>query len=132
MAQRILDRDPDHAGALNFIGFSLADRNRELARADRLLQRALELAPTDGFVLDSVGWLRFRQGRLPEAQDLLERAVRLAPTEPELLWHLGEVYLARRQPRRALTAYERARRLGPDEPVKRRIDARIHALRAER
>jgi tetratricopeptide (TPR) repeat protein len=132
VAQRILDRDPDHAGALNFIGFSLADRNRELARADRLLQRALELAPTDGFVLDSVGWLRFRQGRLPEAQDLLERAVRLAPTEPEMLWHLGEVYLARRQPRRAMTVYERARRLGPDEPVKGRIDARIHALRAER
>jgi tetratricopeptide (TPR) repeat protein len=132
VAQRILDRDPDHAGALNFIGFSLADRNRELARADRLLQRALELAPTDGFVLDSVGWLRFRQGRLPEAQDLLERAVRLAPTEPEMLWHLGEVYLARQLPRRALTAYERARLLGPEEPVKRRIDARINALRAER
>jgi hypothetical protein len=49
-----------------------------------------------------------------------------------MLWHLGEVYLARQLPRRALTAYERARLLGPEEPVKRRIDARINALRAER
>jgi tetratricopeptide (TPR) repeat protein len=129
LAERILVRDPDHTGALNFIGFSLADRNVELARADKLLARALELAPADGYILDSVGWLRFRQRRFDKARTLLERAARLAPAEPEILWHLGELLLATRQPKRALLFYERARDLGPDEPVRRRIEARIHALR---
>ena len=132
LAERILARDPDHAGALNFIGFSLADRHLDLARAERLLTRALELAPGDGYVLDSVGWLRFQQKRYRAALALLERASRLAPAEPEILWHLGELHLAMRQPRRALAVYERARALGPEDPVRRRIEARIQALRAPR
>jgi len=131
LADRILAREPDHPGALNFIGFSLADRNVDLARAERLLARALELSPGDGYVLDSVGWLRFHQKRYQDALALLERAARLAPTEPEILWHLGELHLAMREPRRALAVYERARALGPDEPVRRRIEARIQALRAQ-
>lgn len=129
LAERILARDPDHAGALNFIGFSLADRSVDLPRAERLLTHALELAPRDGYVLDSVGWLRFRQRRFAASLALLERAARLAPAEPEILWHLGELHLAMRQPRRALAVYERARALGPEEPVRRRIEARIQALR---
>ncbi|HTE53062.1 MAG TPA: tetratricopeptide repeat protein [Kofleriaceae bacterium] len=132
LAQRILDRDPEHAAALNFIGFSLADRGRDLPRAERMLQRALELSPTDANVLDSMGWLRFRQRRLDAAGELLERAARLAPAEPEILWHLGELLLARRESRRALAIYEKARALRPDEPVRRRIEDRIHALQAQR
>lgn len=132
LAERILAHQPDHAAALNFIGFSLADRGRDLPRAERLLQRALDLAPSDGYVLDSMGWLRFRQGRLAQGQELLERAARLAPAEPEILWHLGELLLARDQPRRALALYEKARALGPEGPVLGRIEARIHALRAQR
>jgi tetratricopeptide (TPR) repeat protein len=83
-------------------------------------------------VLDSVGWLRFHQKRYRDALALLERASRLTPAEPEILWHLGELHLAMRQPRRALAVYERARALGPEEPVRRRIEARIQALRAPR
>jgi len=132
LAERILARDPDHPGALNFIGFSLADRSVDLPRAERMLTRALELAPGDGYVLDSVGWLRFHQKRYADAVALLERAARLAPAEPEILWHLGELHLAMRQPSRALAVYERARALGPEEPVRRRIEARIQALRAPR
>jgi tetratricopeptide (TPR) repeat protein len=97
-----------------------------------MLTRALELAPGDGYVLDSVGWLRFHQKRYADALALLERAARLAPAEPEILWHLGELHLAMRQPRRALAVYERARALGPDEPVRRRIEVRTQALRAPR
>jgi Flp pilus assembly protein TadD len=69
---------------------------------------------------------------LGEARRLLERAARLVPGHPEILWHLGELHLARRDRRRALELYERARALGPEEPVRRRIEARIHSLRAQK
>lgn len=130
LMESILRARPDHWAALNFIGFSLADRNVDLRRAQQLLERALELSPGNGHILDSYGWLLFRQKRLDRAVEVLERAVSLAPSEPEILWHLGEVYLARQDRARALEVFERAHALGPEPPIARRLQARLRALRA--
>ena len=127
--ESILRTRPDHWSALNFIGFSLADRNLDLRRSRKLLERALELSPDNGYVLDSYGWLLFRERRLDQAIEVLERAVRLAPGEPEILWHLGEVHLARQDRARALEIFERARALGPEKPLAARIQTRIQSLR---
>ncbi len=85
--QTLLDRDPKNVLALNFIGYSYADRGVELDTAERYLRRAAELKPDDGFVLDSLGWLSFRRGHLDDAAATIERADRLAPYEPEVLFH---------------------------------------------
>ncbi|MCG8419996.1 MAG: tetratricopeptide repeat protein [Proteobacteria bacterium] len=130
--EKILAADPDNATALNFVGYSLADRNIDLPRAERLLLRALDVAPGDGFILDSYGWLLFRQNRLDEALIVLERAARMVPREPEILWHLGELLLARQQPARAVELFEQARSLRPEQRLLRRIEKRIRALRPER
>jgi tetratricopeptide (TPR) repeat protein len=86
----ILARDPDHAQALNALGYTLADRNTRLDEAHALITRALELRPDDYFILDSMGWVLYRMGRVPEALDFLRRAAALSD-DAEVAVHLGEV-----------------------------------------
>jgi tetratricopeptide (TPR) repeat protein len=81
---------PDHAHAYNALGYTLADRNQRLDEARRLIEKALELAPDDPFILDSMGWVEYRMGRVQEGLNYLQRAYGLRP-DPEIAAHLGEV-----------------------------------------
>jgi Tfp pilus assembly protein PilF len=78
---------PNEVGALNLLGYLLADSHTRLPEAERLLRHARELAPGDPAVLDSWGWLLLAQGKPGEAVRVLEHAARLAPLEPEILAH---------------------------------------------
>lgn len=120
--QRVLDENPDNAHALNYIGYTLAERGEDLDRAERLIVRALELSPDDGYIADSLGWVYYMQarplmehGRRDDGLALLERAreqLRLADDltggDPVVSEHLGDVYLLMNERTRALEYYERA------------------------
>ena len=88
----VLEVDPDHAAAMNFIGYLLAQRGRDYAEAEQLVRRALVLRPDTGSFLDSLGWIQFQRGDHPRAVETLERAVELEPEEPVILEHLGDAY----------------------------------------
>lgn len=96
--RKLIALDPDHAHAHNALGYSFADRGVNLEEAEALIIRALELTPNDPFILDSLGWVRFRRGDSAEALTHLERAYGLRP-DPEIAAHIGEVLwtLDRRQ-----------------------------------
>lgn len=128
LMERVLVNDSSNVSAMNFIGYSLADRSEDLPRAEKLLSRALELAPADGYVLDSFGWLRFRQKRLKDAEDLITRAHRLAPAVPEIVWHMAEIAAARGKRIRAVQLLRKAKALRPDPQLGQRIETRIEAL----
>jgi tetratricopeptide (TPR) repeat protein len=81
---------PDYAHAYNALGYTFADRNIRLKEAYELIDKALQLAPDDGFILDSMGWVQYRLGNLSAARDYLGRAYRLKP-EADVAAHLGEV-----------------------------------------
>jgi tetratricopeptide (TPR) repeat protein len=81
---------PDYAHAYNALGYTFADRNIRLKEAYELIDKALQLAPDDGFILDSMGWVQFRMGNLTAARDYLKRAYKLKP-EADVAAHLGEV-----------------------------------------
>ncbi len=111
----------DHNNA-NSIGYVAAELNTRLPEAETLLLFAVESRPSNSAYLDSLGWLRFRQGRLPEAQELIERA--LAVGEPDIgggvLWaHLGEVKLARGDRAGAVRAFRNALLFSGDEDLNR-------------
>ncbi len=91
--RRIIAIAPRNQNAYNALGYSLAERNIRLEEAYQLISRALELAPEDPFIMDSMGWVQFRLGRLKEAEELLRRAYSLRP-DPEIAAHLGEVLWA--------------------------------------
>jgi len=90
LLRRIIEIDPKHQHAYNALGFSLADRGVRLQEARQLIAKALELAPGDAFITDSLGWVEFRLGHLDEARRLLTEAYRAKP-DPEIAAHLGEV-----------------------------------------
>jgi len=92
--ERVLVIRPKNADTLNFLGYTLANANVRLDDAERYLLAAVEQRAFSGAVIDSLGWLRYRQGRLDEAAELLEKANRYVRDDAELLQHLGQVYAA--------------------------------------
>lgn len=88
--RQLLKIKPDHSHALNALGYSFAERNTRLGEALALATRALEITPDDPFILDTLGWILFRQGELGSALQTLEKAYRLK-ADPEIAAHLGEV-----------------------------------------
>ena len=86
----ILAREPDHADALNALGYTLADRTDRFEEAYVLIKRAIELKPDVSYIIDSMGWVLYRLGRFQEALVQLRRAFSLDP-DPEIAAHLGEV-----------------------------------------
>ncbi len=96
----IVKQHPEYQPALNALGYSLADQGRELDLARRLVEHALRLSPGNPFVMDSLGWVEFRQGRLARAQKVLEQAY-AGRRDPEIGAHLAEVLWRRGQHQRA-------------------------------
>lgn len=88
--RQVLNLKPDHAHALNALGYSLAERNTRLDEAVTLIRQALALSPKDAFIMDSLGWVLFRQGDLNGARETLEKAYAIK-ADPEIAAHLTEV-----------------------------------------
>ncbi len=88
--RRILERDPNNAEALNALGYSLADKTTRYDEALVLISRALELRPNDHYILDSMGWVKFKLGEYDEAIKYLRRALDVK-MDAEIAAHLGEV-----------------------------------------
>ncbi len=106
--------NPDNAEIANSLGYFLAEKNLELDEAERLVAQALETDPGNGAYLDSMGWVRYRQGRLAEAFDYLIRAVNVLPDDPVILEHLGIVLRDQGQAAEAADMFRRAKGLGGD------------------
>ena len=94
--RRVIELAPANQNAYNALGYSFAERNIRLPEAYTLVEKALTIAPDDPFIMDSLGWVQFRLGKLKEAEDLLRRAYAARP-DPEIAVHLGEVLWVRGQ-----------------------------------
>jgi tetratricopeptide (TPR) repeat protein len=88
--RKLIQLKPDHAHAYNALGYTLADRTNRLEEAKQLVEQALKLSPDDPFIMDSMGWVFYRMGKLPDALDFLKRAFERR-ADPEIAAHLGEV-----------------------------------------
>ena len=126
--REVLARNPKSASALNFIGYSYADRGIHLDEAERLIRQALELRPNDGYITDSLGWVLFKRGRLDEALQTLEKARALAPKEAAVYEHLGDVLHKRGDAAKAREMYEEALRHKPDEKVRQQLQDKLRGL----
>ncbi|HYF42299.1 MAG TPA: tetratricopeptide repeat protein [Ramlibacter sp.] len=90
LLRQVIAAKPDYHHAYNALGYSFADRNIRLAEGKQLIQKALEFAPGDPFISDSLGWVEFRLGNKAEALRILEAAYKTRP-DAEIAAHLGEV-----------------------------------------
>jgi tetratricopeptide (TPR) repeat protein len=120
--QKCVDRAPDFAEALNYLGYMLADRGLQLPRARALIEKAVNLDPKNGAYLDSLGWVLFKLNRPRQALPWLLKAMQYTP-EPDatVLDHLGEVYLALRQTDKALAAWRKSLSIEANDEIKRKL-----------
>ena len=107
LLREVIALDPGHAHSYNALGYALADRNVRLPEALKLITRAMEIAPEDPFIMDSMGWVKFRMGDTAAAEDFLKRAYRKRP-EADIAAHLGEVLWARGQKDEARAIWKEA------------------------
>ncbi len=112
--EALLASEPDHAAALNYLGYMRIESGREVEKGLALVQRALRLDSDNGAYVDSLGWGLYKLGRLAEATEALERASRLLPNDPTVLEHLGDSCRALGALDCARDAYRRALALGQD------------------
>lgn len=125
--QRLLKKNPDNADALNALGYTLADTNQRLDEAFTLIARALKLAPDSPAILDSMGWVLYRQGDLEGAADYLRRALKLSRRDDEIAAHLGEVLWMSGERTDAQAVWREALKHKPDSEKIRSVLERLQA-----
>ncbi|MGC2167393.1 MAG: tetratricopeptide repeat protein, partial [Gallionella sp.] len=90
LMRKLITLEPNHAHAYNALGYGLLERNERIPEALDLVQKALQLAPEDPAIMDSVGWGYYRNGEFDQSVKMLRRAFAGNP-DPEIAAHLGEV-----------------------------------------
>lgn len=111
--RELIRTQPDNPQAYNALGYSLADRNQRLPEASKLIEKASTLAPNDAFIMDSLGWVKYRMGDTAAATQILQRAYDLQPNA-EIGAHLGEVLWKSGAQDEARSAWRAAQKLEPD------------------
>ncbi|MES2831225.1 MAG: tetratricopeptide repeat protein [Pseudomonadota bacterium] len=124
--RRVIELAPDNQNAYNALGYSFAERNIRLQEAYVLIEKARAIAPEDPFIMDSMGWVQYRMGKLKEAEELLRRAYAIR-ADPEIAVHLGEVLWVRGQRDDAQKFWRDARTKDPKNDTLRSTLLRLRA-----
>lgn len=126
-----LKLSPNQPSVLNYLGYSWVDRDEHLDRAKKLIERAVELKPDDGYIVDSLGWVLYRVGDFKRAVANLERAVALRPDDPVINDHLGDAYWRVGRLSEARFQWQRALSLKPEPDLSNKIGLKLeHGLKA--
>lgn len=126
--QKVIKLQPEHAAALNYVGYTWADKKIHLDKAFIYIKRAVELKPENGYIRDSLGWVYYRQGKLDEAIKTLEQAVKLSPDDPAIMDHLADVYLESGRATDAIKTYRKALELFKEDKDRSRVEEKIRIL----
>ena len=122
---RALDLAPDQPFVMNYLAYSWADMGRNLPRARAMLERAATQRPTDGAIIDSLGWVILRQGDVAGAVSKLERAIELDAADPTINSHLGDAYWAAGRKLEAQFQWRRALALNPEPEDVGKLEAKL-------
>jgi tetratricopeptide (TPR) repeat protein len=104
--RKVIEMDPQNAGALNYLGYMLADRGERLDEARDLIRKALEIDPDNGAYLDSMGWVNFRLNNLDEAERNLRQSIEKINGDATVYDHLGDVYLKQGKVKDAIAQWQ--------------------------
>ena len=116
---------PDDPGLLNYLAFSWADQGVNLDRARTMLERAIQLVPDDGVIVDSLGWVMYRAGDFNDAVKQLEHAVALDANDATINDHLGDAYWRAGRQLDARTQWEKASRMNADKALSEQLRIKL-------
>lgn len=129
--KRALSLNPEQPSVLNYLGYSWVDRGENLDLALKLIRKAVRLKPTDGYIVDSLGWAYFKLGRYNDAVQTMEAAVQLSGGDATINDHLGDVYWTVGRKREAVFQWTYARDSAPDKDLLPKIEEKLkHGLPA--
>jgi tetratricopeptide (TPR) repeat protein len=122
--EEVVALEPDHAEALNFIGYTLAEEGRELERALVLVENALKLKPGSGHIIDSLAWVHFKMENYEEAWKHIQSAVEIMSEDPTIWEHYGDIALALNKIEKAKKGYQNALKHETDhqDAIRRKLD----------
>jgi tetratricopeptide (TPR) repeat protein len=123
--KRALELFPDQAHVLNYLGYSWIDQGVNLDEGMRMIRRAVEQRPDDGYIVDSLGWAYYRIRDFDEAVKHLERAVELKPQDPTINDHLGDAYWKVGRTLEATFQWSHARDLNPEPDDLKKINEKL-------
>jgi len=123
--RKALELQPDQPHVLNYLGYSWVDQGVNLDEGMKMIKRAVEQRPDDGYIVDSLGWAYFRIGNYDEAVKNLERAIDLKPEDPTINDHLGDAYWHIGRKLEAKFQWSHARDLKPEPEDLPKIEAKI-------
>lgn len=130
--KKAFELNPKNADALNYLGYTYADKGINLEEALSLIKRALELKPDNGYITDSLGWVYFRLGRFQDALSTILRAVDIVKDDAVIYEHLGDVYKELGDYKQALSAWSDALRFHEkEEGLKERVENKIRDLKSK-
>ena len=121
----LLEKYPESPEVLNFVGYTLVDRNVRLKEGIDLIKKAVSNEPQNGFYLDSLGWAYFKLGEINKAIIYLERSVELEPQEMEITDHLGDAYWEVKRYKEAELVWKRALTLSGNKDIYKRIEMKL-------
>lgn len=128
-----LQLQPDQPLILNYLGYSWVDQGMNLDEAFKMLHKAVELRPSDGYIVDSLGWALFKLGKYDEATKELERAIDLKPADPTINDHLGDAYWRMGRKLEAHFQWNHARDMKPEpEDLPKILEKIAHGLPDEK
>ena len=114
--QKIVAKNQDHADALNYIGYTLAEEGHDLERALSLIKKADRLKPENGYIVDSLAWAYFRLGKLDEAWKQIQHAITLTKDDPTMWEHYGDIAKQSGRAAQAKKGYQNALKFNHEHP----------------
>jgi Tfp pilus assembly protein PilF len=126
--EQVLQLDPDQANALNFIGYTWAEKGINLDKAEEMINKALKIKPGDGYIQDSLGWLYYQKGDYKRAADELMKAQQSAPEDPVIAEHVADAYVKLGDQAQATEFLERALKLDTKGERKQILEEKLKGL----
>lgn len=126
--EKAIELNAENANALNYLGYSLAEGNENLSRAEELIRRAVALEPENGYFLDSLGWVYYKGGDFEKALAELRKAVQFTPDDAVILEHLGLALLKSNKRQEALEVFRRSLHYAPDAEEKEELIPRLESV----
>ena len=123
--KKALELFPDQPHVLNYLGYSWVDQGINLDEGMKMIRRAVEQRPDDGYIVNSLGWAHFRVGNFEEATKQLERAIELKPEDPTINDHLGDCYWKIGRTLEAQFQWAHARDLKPEPDELKKIEEKL-------
>ena len=123
--KRAVEIAPQEPTALNYLGYSWAERGLNLDEAFELIEKAVSLRPTSGAIIDSLGWAHYQLGDYEEAVGHLERAASLEPADPTITDHLGDVYWRLGRETEARFQWRRVLELDPEDAMRETVTEKL-------